>query len=138
MPKIINYTGSLDDFQFGINSPLHGFNIQYPFTSNSDAIDNTTNTIANIKSNILSLLHTDKGERKMNPAFGVGLKQYIFEQMTNELKNKVINEIKHEVSKFFPNVTIHNANVSQDENNLLLSFSFTVDGLEGDKIETKI
>ena len=138
MPKIINYTGSLNDYQHDINLSNYGFNIHYPFTSKFDVIDNTTDTITNIKSNILSLLHTDKGERKMNPAFGVRLKQYIFEQMTNELKNKVINEIKHEVSKFFPNVTIHNVNVSQDENNLLLSFSFTVDGLEGDKIKTKI
>ena len=44
-----------------------------------------------VKSNLINLLLTSPGERLMNPEFGIGIRQYLFEQVIDKefLKNKI-------------------------------------------------
>ena len=53
----------------------------------------TSTTIEAVKNNIKNLLKTDKGERLMQPNFGLNLKSYLFEQITNELILLIQNDI---------------------------------------------
>ena len=48
-----------------------------------------------VKSNLLMVLLTEKGERVFMPNFGVGLKKLIFENHidTEELKDKINNQV---------------------------------------------
>ena len=51
----------------------------------------TTTVKEQVKSNLINLLLTSPGERLMNPEFGIGIRQYLFEQVIDKefLKNKI-------------------------------------------------
>ena len=54
-------------------------------------------TFTQIKSNITNLLRTKKGERRMNPNFGSGLQEYLFEQNVLESPDILKQIIKQEL-----------------------------------------
>ncbi len=64
--------------------------VTFPF--NGSAVFNSSYTTKDqVKSNLINLLLTSPGERLMNPEFGVGIRQYLFEQVIDKefLKNKI-------------------------------------------------
>tara|TARA_R110000824_G_scaffold224611_1_gene412289 strand:+ start:1199 stop:1651 length:453 start_codon:yes stop_codon:yes gene_type:complete len=66
----------------------------------------TSTTIEAVKNNIKNLLKTDKGERLMQPNFGLNLKSYLFEQITNELILLIQNDIVDTFRVWLPFVDI--------------------------------
>lgn len=92
-------------------------NIRYPF-QNSDTgfflALNSTDALA-IKSDLMHLLLTRKGQRLYNPDFGTDLLTFIFEP--NDTKN--LSDIKDSVSvsvkKYLPNLTITSLTVTPSE-----------------------
>ena len=64
--------------------------VTFPF--DGPAVFNSSYTTKDqVKSNLINLLLTSPGERLMNPEFGVGIRQYLFEQVIDKefLKNKI-------------------------------------------------
>jgi len=86
----------------GVSLPFKG-----PFKS-------TYTTKDQIKSNLINLLLTAKGERVMNPNFGCDIKRQLFENITEETQQNIINSIVEAVNTFMPEIQLINIVVSPD------------------------
>ena len=53
----------------------------------------TETTIDAVKNNIRNYLKTHKGERYLQPNLGLGLRNYLFEQFTDELQLQIENYV---------------------------------------------
>ncbi len=60
----------------------------------------------NTKQAIKMIVLTSPGEKIMNPSFGVGIKQYLFEQFSDVLYKTVKGRILEQVKKYIPYVEI--------------------------------
>ena len=66
----------------------------------------TETTIEAVKNNIRLLLLTERGERLMQPTIGLGLRKYLFEQITSDTKNEMEVELTRTFEQLMPFVTI--------------------------------
>lgn len=73
-------------------------------------------TFTQIKSNITNLLRTKKGERRMNPNFGSGLQEYLFEQNVLESPEILKQIITDEINNYIPGVTVNKIDVGLSNN----------------------
>ena len=80
----------------GVSLPFKG-----PFKS-------TFTTAVQIKSNLINLLLTAKGERVLNPNFGCNIKKQLFENINAGTEQKVINSIIEAVNTFIPEIQLLN------------------------------
>jgi phage baseplate assembly protein W len=97
----------------GISLPFNG-----PVAFNS-----TYSTYDQIKSNLINLLLTNKGERVFNPEFGSDLRLVLFEGLNEDIDNEIRSLITTNVAIFVPEVTITNLDIVQDKDNNSLSLS---------------
>ena len=97
----------------GISLPFNG-----PVAFNS-----TYSTIEQIKSNLVNLLLTNKGERVMNPEFGYDLRTVLFDGIVEDTIDSIRSLINTNVAIFVPEVTITNIGVTQDEDHNTISIS---------------
>ena len=74
----------------------------------------TETKIAAIEQDIRSLLMTNWGERPMHYDFGCNLREFIFEQRTDELKERIADRINDQVSKWLPFVELSTLNILFD------------------------
>jgi phage baseplate assembly protein W len=96
LPQVIR-VNPLDlrkNIAIGVSLPFKG-----PFTS-------TFTTKDQIKSNLINLLLTNKGERIMNPTFGCDIKKQLFQNITTDLQQNIINIITEAVSIFMPEIQV--------------------------------
>lgn len=73
-------------------------------------------TFTQIKSNITNLLRTKKGERRMNPNFGSGLQEYLFEQNVLESPDILKQIITDEINNYIPGVIVNKIDVGLSNN----------------------
>lgn len=59
-----------------------------------------------VQQNLKNLILTARGERIMDSSFGVGLRNYLFENMTPEVKQNLRGEIITQVRKYMPFIDI--------------------------------
>jgi uncharacterized protein len=97
----------------GVSLPFKG-----PFKS-------TFTTKDQIKSNLINLLLTSKGERVMNPAFGCDIKNQLFQNITTALEQNIIDSIVESVNMFLPEVQL--VNIEIIPNTDLNQISITID-----------
>ena len=87
--------------------------VSLPFNA-PGVFNKTYSTKDQIKSNLVNLLLTDKGERIMNPEFGADIKKSLFDNITDSsielLKLKIIDAI----SIFIPEVILGEISVVPD------------------------
>tara|TARA_R110002051_G_scaffold27652_1_gene66290 strand:+ start:786 stop:1205 length:420 start_codon:yes stop_codon:yes gene_type:complete len=96
--------------------PSTGVGISVPFDG-ATGINTTYTTTDTIKSNLINFLLTGKRERVMNPNFGSGLREILFEQLTGDTISVIDDLIKNGVEQFFPQVIIETLNIEPDEHN---------------------
>lgn len=84
----------------GITLPLRN--------GNSGYFEQSYDTLTQVKSNIINLLNTRPGERRMQPTFGCRLWNLLFEQNVDSLPEIASNVIKEDISMWIPNVTVVN------------------------------
>ena len=96
--------------------PSTGVGISVPFDG-ATGINTTYTTTDTIKSNLINFLLTGKRERVMNPNFGSGLREILFEQLTGDTISVINDLIKGGVEEFFPQVIIESLNIEPDEYN---------------------
>ena len=82
----------------GITLPLRN--------GNSGYFEQSYDTLTQVKSNIINLLNTRQGERRMQPTFGSRLWNLLFEQNVDTLPDIAINVIKEDIAMWIPNVTV--------------------------------
>ena len=100
--------------------------VSLPFNGPSGPFNSTYSTKDQIKSNLINLLLTNKGERIMNPEFGCDLGTALFEGITEDTSELIKNLIRDNVQIFVPEVELTEilvADASQYNNN---SVSVTV------------
>ena len=96
--------------------PSTGVGISVPFDG-ATGINTTYTTSDTIKSNLINFLLTGKRERVMNPNFGSGLREILFEQLTGDTTGIINDLIKGGIEEFFPQVVIEDLNITLDEFN---------------------
>jgi len=92
--------------------------LKLPFTRDRAGLFGTTeNTLEQAGYNIKNLLLTAKGERVMQPDFGSRLRELLFEQYTEDLTERIREEIAEAMSTWLPYIVISKVDIIQDETN---------------------
>tara|TARA_Y100000114_G_C11607004_1_gene253234 strand:- start:39 stop:455 length:417 start_codon:yes stop_codon:yes gene_type:complete len=65
----------------------------------------------NIKQNIRMLMYTSPGERVMVPNYGIGIRNYLFEQSP---EREIRNRIQQQTSTYIPQISIVSLNITRD------------------------
>ena len=76
----------------------------------------TSTTIEAVKNNIRNLLNTERGERFFQPNLGIGLRRYLFQQITNDVTLQIQNEIVDTINAFLPFVEVQDIQVKTSNN----------------------
>ena len=105
MPTIDNYI-RINPLDLNKNVAI---GVAFPFDANG-VFNQTFTQKEQVKSNLINVLLTEPGERVNIPAFGVGLKNLLFETEidTNSLEARIDNQVK----LYIPEITLISANSS--------------------------
>ena len=99
-------------------NPDVSIGLTLPFNRGSSGLfPQSETTLEQAGSNIKNLLLTAKGERVMQPDFGSRLRELLFEQYTEDLEERVREEIQQAMSTWLPYIVISQVDVIQDETN---------------------
>ena len=82
--------------------------VSLPFNGPSGPFNSTYSTQTQIKSNLLNLLLTNKGERVFNPEFGCDLGRALFEGINENITDTITDLINTNVAIFVPEVQVTN------------------------------
>ena len=105
--------------------------IDLPFRKSND-IDgwfaSTKTTIEAVKNNIRNLLSTHAGERYLQPNIGLNLRNYLFEQFTDELRLTIENDILDTFNFWLPFVEVKNLEVKGgvNSNTIIINVLFNI------------
>lgn len=107
--------------------PRVAIGISLPFNG-STGFNSTYATVDQLRTNILSFLLTNKGERLYRPNFGANLRLLIFEQQTSFTIDQLSSIITSQVENQFPGVTVLDVNIDSqpDFNTINVSVSYGV------------
>jgi len=96
---------------------MANINIRYPFTDSLKGyyFDLTTTDNDAIRSDLMLLILTNKGERLYMPDYGTDLKRYLFNPMDSVTQSDIKQNISESVAKYMPNLTIDNVNITVDD-----------------------
>lgn len=107
------------------------YGIKYPFTNNDESnyfVDINHNEKDKLKSLLLHVLFTPKGQRIRNPNFGTNLIKYIFEPSDKQNWDNIIEEISNSINKYITNITINNISIlNQTNNDIYVRVDYSVD-----------
>ena len=121
--KVVKDTEEFNNFAYGITLPVKRGNTGY-FEQAFSSFDQS-------KSNLKNLLLTRKGERVMQPNFGSGLHDLLFEQADDQLEQRLEEEITNTVNFWLPYIEISEIEVTmtdemKDKNQVDMKVVFTV------------
>ena len=90
-----------------------------------------------INSNLIIWFTTSKNERPLNPNYGGGLKNILFDNLTTQTYDLVEKRIKDDLAIYFPEVDLKNLEVMEniDNNSLKVVMSYTVFNNNEDSLE---
>jgi hypothetical protein len=129
--KLVKDTVTYNDYAIGITLPIQITNT---------AFNQSFTTREQVSSNIKNLLLTKKGERLMQPEFGSGLQEILFEPIDEDTQLRIENEIEKTMSRWLPYIAIDEINVDisdnlRDNNTINVSLSFSVaDNMDTDTV----
>ena len=92
-------------------------NIEFPFKDGKigQFLNLTNEDSSAIKSDLMHLLLTRKGERLYLPDFGTDLLKYIFEFNDGSTRGDISRELNDVVKKYIPNLIINSVDVTESE-----------------------
>jgi phage baseplate assembly protein W len=122
--KLVQDTKKFDDYAIGITLPIQIGNT---------AFNQSFKTAEQASSNIKNLLLTKRGERIMQPTFGSGLQELLFDFNDDTLAGKIEETINLAIENWLPYITIDTINVEasdydKDTNTVKVSLKFAVLG----------
>ena len=123
--KMLNDTGQYEDYAIGITLPIQIGN---------NAFNQAFTTIEQAKSNIKNLLLTNRGERVMQPEFGSGLRELLFNFNDNKLETDIEDTIVNSLEYRLPyvivdDIVIEQSDGNKDSNIVYVSVSFKISGM---------
>ena len=91
------------------------YGVNFPFRESyvGKYLDVSDTTEEEVRSNLIHLLLTRKGQRLYNPDFGTDLLRFIFEPEDNLSLNDIKSEITTVVKKYLPKLQINEISVTQ-------------------------
>lgn len=121
--KVVKDTEEFNNFAYGITLPVKRGNTGY--------FEQAFSSFEQAKSNLRNLLLTRRGERIMQPNFGSGLHELLFEQATEQLEQRLEEEITNTVNFWLPYIEISEIEVTmtdemKDRNQVDMKVIFTV------------
>lgn len=90
-------------------------NIAFPFTDSQEGnyVDLTKTTKEAIKSNLMHLILTQKGERMYMPSFGTNLRKFLFEQLDTTTIEAIQQDISIALTRYISNLKIDKVEVDK-------------------------
>lgn len=116
------------------------YDIKYPFISQDEEryfVDLNQDMKSKIKSMLIHLIFTPKGQKIRDMEFGTNLVRFIYEVNDNETWENVKNEIKMVVRKYIDNVEINDISIlpiENDINDIFVRLDYSI--INGKRIET--
>lgn len=112
------------------------YGIKFPINVESDdktLFDLDHTRAEQIKSEVMHLIFTPKGQRLRNPNFGTRLIQFLFNPNDNETFGDIVNEIKESVKLFIPDCNIKDVQIAEDSDGLEIyaKIKYTLTELDG-------
>lgn len=114
---------------------MDGFSPKLPLIYDSeDGLYGLNKKISDtIRQNLKMLLLTNPGERIMDSNFGVGLRRYLFEQDTEDLRIRLTSKIQEQIKKYLNYIEIKEINISKpnsnEENLMFINIRYSVPSL---------
>jgi len=109
---------------------MASFSVQLPLAYSVDDGYMMITTIKNvIKQNFKMLVLTNPGERVMNPRFGVGIEQYLFENFQQGTLANIDSKIREQAAIYLPAISIlaiNFGNIDPDNNHLGIYISYSI------------
>ena len=101
--------------------------VNIPFTSPGVFKPNYT-TKESTKNNLINFFLTNPGEIPLNPTFGGGLREFIFEQIIDDNLDFLQEQIQDNLNTFFPNVNVENLEIlkQEDTNTITVELTYNV------------
>jgi|TARA_B110000259_G_C13919155_1_gene364111 phage baseplate assembly protein W len=120
--RIVKDTESFNDYAIGISLPIQITNT---------AFAQTFQTSEQVKSNIKNLLLTKKGERILQPEFGSGLQELLFEPNVDDFEGRIEDTINESLEQWLPYVTAEEIDIDasdklRDNNRINVSVKFRI------------
>lgn len=114
-------------------TPTQTYGITLPITHGPQGYFNQSySVLEQVKSNMNLLLRTKKGERRMNPEFGSGLWNVLFENYTDDISPIVENTIRKDIQRWMNYVNIKDITIDtgdteyKDKYKIGVKVTFTV------------
>lgn len=105
-------------------NPNIGVGVNLPFNGPSVFVSNYY-TQQSIKNNLINFFLTNPGERPLNPDFGGGLRNFIFEQIASNNLTFLKNSINDKLTLYFPFLDIDNLEIYDMPSTNTISVKFT-------------
>ncbi len=101
--------------------------IDIPFNGNAVFKSNFQTKDA-IKNNLINFFLTNPGDRFLNPTFGGGLREFIFEQLSSDNVAFLQQDIESKIQQLFPNIIVTSLNVLEntDFNSINIELNYEV------------
>ena len=98
----------------GVNIPFSSGDVFSPNYQSKDAI----------KNNIINFLLTGKDERFMNPNFGSGIRNLLFENINEGALDATSNSLRQELETYFPQIKINELTINPDTDRNAINITF--------------
>ena len=114
------------------------FGITYPFTSEGFQkfyVDANATIKEKVRSQLMHIVFTPKGQRIRNPEFGTDLIKFIFEPNDQTTWESVKNEVNESVKRWANNISINDIQIVKNEENeseIYVRLDYSV--IEGNKV----
>lgn len=107
----------------------------------SGYFDQSFSVVDQVKSNLINLLCTKKGERRMNPSFGTDLYKVVFEMSNDELPIIIESIVKKETQQWMPYLDVISVVVDiqpkyKDIYAVRIAVTFSISALGQQEIQT--
>ena len=113
-------------------SKVQYYGIKYPFTSQGDEnflLDVNYDLKSKIRSMLMHVIFTPKGQKLRDPEFGTNLVKYIFEQGDGFTFESVKDEVSVVVSRYIDGITINDISImesNEDFHKIYVRLDYTV------------
>ena len=101
--------------------PRKAVGVDLPFSGNA-VFNSTFQTKDALKVNLINYLLTNKGERPLNPSFGAGLRELLFENINQEELEDIKENISTNITRFFPTIKPTRIEVTSNPDTNIINF----------------
>ena len=114
---------------------ISSIGLMYPLFATKKGNQNVSyTTLDAVKTDIITLLKTRRGERVMQPTFGIALDRYIFEPNVDSLLEDIKTDIEDAIAFWLPpvitsTVIVKATNEDKDRNRFFVEIDFSIKSL---------